>query len=167
MQQMPAGLRYAEHYFSSNQCLCVQPVHTMFGLSVMDLQSCDLSLQVLGNAGHQCSCDVWSAGIILYILLAGYPPFNGASERSILNRIKKGQYTFAGTQWDSVSAEAKQAIKKMLVLKPSKRATAAQMVHSSWFKDARSVSNRVCVAVSFASHILHFFSRALHHSPCK
>lgn len=61
-------------------------------------QSCVVTdcMQVLGNTGHQCSCDIWSAGVIMYILLAGYTPFNGPNERAILRQIKRGQYTFAG-----------------------------------------------------------------------
>ena len=105
-------------------------------------------VQVLGSAGHQCSCDIWSAGVIMYILLAGYPPFIGSSERSILNRVKKGQYTFAGTRWDGVSAEAKQCIKKMLVLKPSRRASAAQLLQSSWFREVKAVNDKVSLATT-------------------
>jgi calcium-dependent protein kinase len=50
----------------------------------------------------------------MYILLCGYPPFKGKNHKEIFDRIKAGKYSFAGTEWQSVSREAKMLIKKML-----------------------------------------------------
>ena len=57
-----------------------------------------VTMQVLGKAGHSCSCDIWSAGVIMYMLLVGYPPFTGATDNAILRRVKKGQLTFTGVE---------------------------------------------------------------------
>jgi calcium-dependent protein kinase len=100
-------------------------------------------LQVLGKSGHQCSCDIWSAGVIMYILLVGYPPFGGATEHAILRQVRKGQYTFTGPNWDAISDDAKHCIKQMLVMKPSRRATAAELLDEKWFKHASAVSDKV------------------------
>mmetsp|Transcript_92019 Transcript_92019/g.137800 ORF Transcript_92019/g.137800 Transcript_92019/m.137800 type:complete len:83 (-) Transcript_92019:210-458(-) len=59
-------------------------------------------------------CDVWSCGVILYILLCGYPPFNGSSNEIIMEGVKKGSYSFDPPEWDNVSDEAKDLIGKML-----------------------------------------------------
>jgi calcium-dependent protein kinase len=48
-------------------------------------------------------CDVWSCGVILYIFLCGYPPFNGENDQLIFQRIKQGKFTFPSPEWDSVS----------------------------------------------------------------
>ena len=100
-------------------------------------------MQVLGKSGHQCSCDIWSAGVIMYILLVGYPPFGGPTDHAILRRVRKGQYTFTGPNWDSVSEDAKHCIKRMLLMKPSSRATASELLEEKWFKHASAVSDEV------------------------
>ncbi|KAL0037492.1 hypothetical protein WJX79_010861 [Trebouxia sp. C0005] len=98
--------------------------------------------EVLGKSGHQCSCDIWSAGVIMHILLVGYPPFGGATEHAILRQVRKGQYTFTGPNWDEISDDAKHCIKQMLVMKPSRRATAAELLDEKWFKHASAVSDK-------------------------
>ena len=60
------------------------------------------------------SCDMWSMGVILFILLCGYPPFWGDVDRKIFARIKKGQYSMVGPQWENVSDAAKNLVKKLL-----------------------------------------------------
>jgi calcium-dependent protein kinase len=91
-----------------------------------------ISPEVLEGKYNQ-SCDIWSAGVILYILLCGYPPFYGNSDREILEAVKKGTFDFEGEEWDVVSSDAKDLISKMLT-KPEKRLTAGQVLEHSWFQ---------------------------------
>lgn len=56
-------------------------------------------------------CDVWSIGVILFILLSGRPPFGGDTDKEILENVKQGVYSFASAEWKNVSAEAKDLIK--------------------------------------------------------
>ena len=59
-------------------------------------------------------CDIWSAGVILYILLCGYPCFNGSTDEQIYKQIRKKKYSFPSPEWDAISDDAKNLIKKML-----------------------------------------------------
>lgn len=77
-------------------------------------------------------CDIWSCGVILYVLLCGFPPFPGNNDEEILKRVKLGKYSFAHESWRNVSVEAKGLIKKMLVMEPSKRATALDCLADTW-----------------------------------
>lgn len=89
--------------------------------------------------------DVWAAGVIMYILLCGYAPFGGNSDQTILAKVRKGQFSMAGHEWNSISQEAKHCLKRMLVVDPSKRITAAELMESPWFRHADRLSNQVCV----------------------
>ena len=60
------------------------------------------------------SCDIWSAGVILYILLCGYPPFYGETDQEIMQRVKAGQYEFDPAEWGSVNKQAIDLIKNMI-----------------------------------------------------
>ncbi len=81
-----------------------------------------ISPEVLaGNYGIEC--DLWSAGCILYILLCGYPPFYGDDDQEILLMVTKGKFDFDGDEWNDISKEAKDLIKK-LICKPERRLTA-------------------------------------------
>lgn len=91
-----------------------------------------ISPEVLtGNYDKQC--DLWSAGCILYILLCGYPPFYGDDDQEILRMVKKGVFDFDGEEWDEVSSEAKDLIKK-LISKPERRLTAQEALDHPWIK---------------------------------
>eukprot|EP01069_Polyplicarium_translucidae_P011040 Polyplicarium_translucidae@DN3451_c0_g1_i1.p1 len=77
-------------------------------------------------------CDVWSCGVILYILLCGYPPFGGQTDQEILRRVEKGKYAFDPPEWTKVSDEVKDIIRQMLVYDPSKRITAEDALQHPW-----------------------------------
>jgi calcium-dependent protein kinase len=78
-------------------------------------------------------CDIWSAGVILYILLCGYPPFGGANDWEILLAVKRGKYSFKGMEWKYVSEHAKDLIKKMLC-PVDKRFSAQEVLNHPWFE---------------------------------
>ena len=79
-------------------------------------------------------CDVWSCGIILYILLCGYPPFNGNTNVEIFHAIQNQNPLFAGEEWDDITNEAKELIKLMLRKNPNERWNAEQCLKHKWFK---------------------------------
>lgn len=80
------------------------------------------------------ACDLWSIGVITYILLCGYPPFNGDSDVAIFERVKQGlsPRSFPKEDWDGISTAAKDFIKKLLCLNPIERMTAVNALEDPW-----------------------------------
>jgi calcium-dependent protein kinase len=89
--------------------------------------------EVLGR-NYDEKCDVWSSGVILYILLCGYPPFNGSSDVEIMNNVKIGKYVFDDLEWLHISAAAKNLITKMLLYDPKKRPSAKECYGDTWIQ---------------------------------
>lgn len=91
-----------------------------------------ISPEVL-TGNYDISCDMWSAGCILYILLCGYPPFYGDDDQEILRMVKRGEFDFDGEEWEDVSNDAKDLIKK-LICKPERRLTAGEALQHTWIR---------------------------------
>lgn len=77
--------------------------------------------------------DLWSAGVVLFILLGGYPPFYDESEPALFEQIRKGKFSFDDPVWDAVSDSAKSLVRELLTVNPSKRLTATQALKHTWF----------------------------------
>uniref|UniRef100_G3VW05 Ribosomal protein S6 kinase n=1 Tax=Sarcophilus harrisii TaxID=9305 RepID=G3VW05_SARHA len=91
--------------------------------------------EVLKRQGYDAACDIWSLGILLYTMLAGFTPFaNGPDDtpEEILARIGSGKYALSGGNWDSVSDAAKDVVSKMLHVDPHQRLTAVQVLRHPW-----------------------------------
>lgn len=93
-----------------------------------------------GNYDQQC--DVWSLGVLLYVILAGYPPFYGESQHEIFRKITHGVYDYEREEWNDVSKEARGLIDSMLVVNPQSRITLSQVLKHSWFALHHDPSNR-------------------------
>jgi len=78
------------------------------------------------------SCDLWSVGVIAYILLCGYPPFNGKDKNEIHRSILKGRYCFPSQDWKGTSREARNFIRLLLQIDPSKRMTLTEALEHPW-----------------------------------
>ena len=86
-------------------------------------------------------CDLWSCGVIMYILLTGRPPFNGSNEEEIMKKIKEGSYDLKKYPWGVISEEAKDLLKGLLQVNTKKRFTAKQALEHKWFKIEKTKSN--------------------------
>ena len=91
--------------------------------------------EVLKN-GYNEKCDLWSCGVILYILLSGCPPFYGKSEKEIFQKILDGKIDFNKNKiWSKISDEAKNLVTKLLQVDPQKRISASEALEDIWFKN--------------------------------
>ena len=90
--------------------------------------------EVLQAQGYGPEVDLWSIGVITYILLCGFPPFYHEELPELFEQIMSADFDFPEEYWDSVSNEAKDFIKKLLVVKPSDRMTVDQALSHPWLK---------------------------------
>ena len=89
--------------------------------------------EVLKN-GYNEKCDLWSCGVILYILLCGSPPFYGKNEKEIFQKILDGEVDFKHKIWNKISEDAKNLVTKLLQVDPNERISAAKALEDIWFK---------------------------------
>lgn len=92
-----------------------------------------ISPEVL-SGNYDESCDIWSSGVILYILLSGVPPFGGDSDPQILEAVKKGEFNFDIPEFKKVTESVKDLIRKMIT-KPEKRIKPPEILAHPWMKE--------------------------------
>ncbi|KAA6377195.1 MAG: putative Calcium/calmodulin-dependent protein kinase type 1 [Streblomastix strix] len=92
--------------------------------------------EVLARKGYGQECDLWSIGVIMYMLLCGFPPFYDENEAALFKIIQKGQFEFTSPHWNQISPLAKDLISNLLVVDPKKRYTADQALKHPWFTEA-------------------------------
>uniref|UniRef100_A0A8C2CNK1 calcium/calmodulin-dependent protein kinase n=1 Tax=Cyprinus carpio TaxID=7962 RepID=A0A8C2CNK1_CYPCA len=100
-----------------------------------------LSPEVLRKEPYGKPVDMWACGVILYILLVGYPPFWDEDQHRLYQQIKAGAYDFPSPEWDTVTPEAKDLINKMLTINPAKRITAAEALKHPWICQRSTVAS--------------------------
>jgi len=97
--------------------------------------------EILKNQPHDEMVDMWSVGVIIYVLLVGYPPFMEEKQRDLFRKVRQGEYGFDGKDWKKVSKSAKKLIKKLLVVDPSRRLTARKALQQKWIMSEKSMSS--------------------------
>nr|CAA65500.1 protein kinase [Medicago sativa] len=129
---------------------------TDFGLSVF-IEEGRVYRDIVGSAYYvapevlrpRCGkeIDIWSAGVILYILLSGVPPFWAETEKGIFDAILEGHIDFESEPWPKISDSAKDLVRKMLIQEPKKRITAAQVLEHPWIKGGNASDKPIDSAV--------------------
>ncbi|KAH7662075.1 Non-specific serine/threonine protein kinase protein [Dioscorea alata] len=124
---------------------------TDFGLSVF-IEEGKVYRDIVGSAYYVApevlrrnygkEIDIWSAGVILYILLSGVPPFWAETEKGIFDAILQGEIDFESAPWPSISNSAKDLVRRMLTQDPRKRITAAQVLEHPWIREDGNASDK-------------------------
>lgn len=95
--------------------------------------------EILEGVSYDIQSDMWSLGVIIYIILGGYPPFIEQNQRELFRKIRRGQFEFHEEYWGSVSPDAKDMIKCLLTVQPAQRMTANQALQHKWMLQEDSI----------------------------
>jgi calcium/calmodulin-dependent protein kinase I len=88
--------------------------------------------EILYQRPYGKECDYWSIGVVLYILLSGFPPFYDEDNTVLFEKIKKGYFEFPSPTWDYISDEAKDIVRNLLLVDSSKRMTSDMLLKHPW-----------------------------------
>jgi len=113
--------------------------------------------EVLNSEPYGPEVDLWSIGVILYILLCGYPPFYAETPLAIFELIKLGEFNFSGPNWEWISEEAKDLVTRLLVIKPAHRFTCKQVLAHPWIASDQAPSESM--GPEFTRQFLKFMAR--------
>jgi len=97
--------------------------------------------EVITHEAYSTQIDMWSVGVIVYILLCGFPPFYGENDAQMFRKIRTANYKFLSPYWDNISADAKDFVAKLLMVDPNRRMTAQEALKHKWIMGSQ-VSTR-------------------------
>jgi len=114
--------------------------------------------QVLAGKYDQMS-DLWSCGVIMYVMLCGYPPFFGETDAEVLSKVRLGNFSFNVADWKNVSEDGKNLIRMMLKMNPRDRYTAEQALNHEWIKNKAPKAANVSLQSNFVDNLRGFRSQ--------
>jgi len=117
-------------------------VHTPQSLTTRCGTPSYVAPEVLKNIPYDQAVDMWSVGVILFVILCGYPPFSDDIQSQLFTAIRTGDWQFNPRDWDVISEDAKELIRNLLVIDPLRRWTAKEGLHCKWLvKDGVNLSS--------------------------
>ena len=111
--------------------------------------------EVLGGTYTE-KCDLWSIGVMLYVMLSGKPPFNGRNDREILQKVQKGAYQLEDAQWLERSEEVRHLIRQLMEKDPKKRLSATQALKHPWLQMKLQTTFDVSIATEAVNNLKAF-----------
>merc|ERR1712187_301344 len=114
--------------------------------------------QVLAGKDDQLS-DLWSCGVIMYVMLCGYPPFFGETDAEVLSKVRLGNFSFNASDWKNISEDAKNLIRMLLKMNPRDRYTAEQTLNHEWIKNKAPAAKNVSLQSGFVDNLRGFRSQ--------
>lgn len=108
------------------------------------------------NKSYGAKCDVWSAGVITYILLSGMPPFNGQTDQEIMKKVRAGKFSFDDKSWSAVSQNAKDFISKLLTYNQDNRPSAQEALSHPWITELSNIAVDESMALGALSNLKDF-----------
>merc|ERR1719189_2124023 len=111
--------------------------------------------QVLAGKYDQMS-DMWSIGVIMYVMLCGYPPFYGETDADVLTKVRLGNFSFQASDWKNISQDAKNLIRNLLKMNPRDRYTAEQTLNHEWIKNKAPKAANVNLQSAFVDNLKGF-----------
>lgn len=109
-----------------------------------------VAAEILEGKPYDTQSDMWSIGVIVYILLGGYPPFIEQNQRTLFRKIRKGTYEFHEEYWGQVSEDAKDLIRNLLVVDPDNRYTAGDALKNKWIGADRKTLASLDLGINLA-----------------
>jgi len=110
------------------------------------------------NGEYDHMADVWSVGVIMYVMLCGYPPFAGENDSEVLAKVRVGNFSFNPADWKNVSEDGKSLIRQMLKMNPRDRFTAEQVLNHDWIKNKAPKAAPLALQTNFVDKLRGFRS---------